>query len=63
MAAHDESATFDQLDRWIAEVGEDYIARLVEETSRGVTEGTIPAFTDKDAFLEHLRTTIAHKPA
>jgi hypothetical protein len=59
MAAQDESAAVDQLDRWIAEVGEGSIARLVEQISRRVAEGMIPAFTDQDAFLEHLR---ADKP-
>jgi hypothetical protein len=60
MAAQDESTTVDQLDRSIAEVGEDYIARLVEEANRGVTEGTIPAFTDKAVFLEHLTQQLQH---
>jgi len=38
------------LDDWIAEVGEDYIVDLVEVTRRGVADGTVPAFNDKDAF-------------
>jgi len=53
----------DALDDWIAEVGEDYIVDPVEETRRGVAEGTVPAFKDKDAFLQHLTRTALHKSA
>lgn len=61
-SAHEEVAAVDALESWVVEVGEDYIAGLVEETRRGVADGTIPTFTDKDAFLGHLARTPAHKP-
>jgi hypothetical protein len=53
----------DGLDDWIAEVGEDYIVNLVEETRRGVADGTIPAFSDKAAFLQHLKRTTLDQSA
>jgi hypothetical protein len=53
----------DELDLWIAEVGEDYLADLVEETRHGVAEGTIPMFGDKESFLQHLTRTALDKPA
>ena len=60
---HQEHGLPDPLDRWIAEVGEGYIVGLVEETRRGVADGTIPAFSDKAAFLRHLTRTSLDKPA
>lgn len=42
------------LDAWLAYVGEDYIAWVVESTWQGVADGTIPTFSDKAAFREHL---------
>lgn len=60
---HQEHGLPDALDDWIAEVGEGYIVGLVEETRRGVADGTIPAFSDKDAFLRHLTRTPLDKPA
>ena len=53
----------DALDLWIAEVGEDYVTGLVEATRQGVADGTIPAFSDKDSFLQHLTRTTLDKPA
>jgi len=53
----------DQLDLWITEVGEDYVAGLVEATRQGVAEGTIPTFGDKESFLQHLTSTAIDKPA
>jgi hypothetical protein len=53
----------DALDLWIAEVGEDYVAGLVEATRQGVAEGTIPAFSDKETFLENLTRAALDKPA
>lgn len=44
----------DGLDRWIEEVGEDHIAAVVELTRKGVADGTIVAFSDKESFLQHL---------
>jgi len=60
---HEETRRPDALDDWIAEVGEDYIVDLVEVTRRGVADGTVPAFSDKDAFLQHLTRTTLHKSA
>ena len=53
----------DDLDLWIAEVGEDYVADLVESTRQGVAEGTIPTFGDKESFLQHLTRSALDKPA
>ncbi len=53
----------DELDLWIAEVGEDYVAGLVESTRHGVAEGTIPTFRDKESFLQHLTRIALDKPA
>lgn len=53
----------DALDDWIAAVGEEYIVDLVEQTRRGVADGTFSAFSDKDAFLQHLTRTTLHKSA
>ncbi len=53
----------DALDLWIAEVGEDYVADLVEATRHGVAEGTISMFSDKESFLEHLTRIALDKPA
>jgi hypothetical protein len=47
----------DELNLWIGEAGEDYVAGLVEATRQGVAEGTIPMFGDRDAFLQHLMRT------
>jgi hypothetical protein len=53
MASQREAAARpDDLDLWIAEVGEDYVA-----------EGTIPTFGDKESFLQHLTRTAIDKPA
>ena len=60
---HEETRRPDALDDWIAEVGEDYIVDLVEQTRRGVADGTIPTFGDKDALLQHLKRTALHKSA
>lgn len=51
---HEEPAAPDALDLWIAEVGEDYIVGLVEETRKGVADGTIPTFSDTGSFLQRL---------
>lgn len=53
----------DALDLWIAEVGEDYVADLVESTRQGVAEGAIPTFGDKESFLKHLKRSALDKPA
>ncbi len=53
----------DALYLWIAEVGENYVAGLVEATSHGVAEGTIPMFSDKESFSEHLTRIALDKPA
>jgi hypothetical protein len=64
VASQREAATRpDDLDLWIAEVGEDYVADLVEATRQGVAEGTIPTFGDKESFLQHLTRTTIDKPA
>lgn len=64
MASQRETAARpDELDLWIAEVGEDYVADLVESTRQGVAEGTIPTFGDKESFLQHLTRTALDKPA
>lgn len=64
MASQPEAATRpDALDLWIAEVGEEYVAGLAEATRQGVVDGTIPAFADKDSFLEHLARTVFDNPA
>jgi hypothetical protein len=52
----------DELDLWIAEVGEDYVAGLVESTRHGVAEGTIPMFGDKESFLQHLSVPSSTSP-
>lgn len=53
----------DELDLWVAEVGEDYVADLVESTRQGVAQGTTPTFGDKQSFLDHLTRTALDKPA
>lgn len=64
MASQHEAATRpDELDLWIAEVGEDHVAGLVEATGQGVADGTIPTFGDKESFLQHLTRTATDKPA
>lgn len=64
MASQRETAARpDELDLWIAEVGEDYVADLVESTRSGVAEGTIPTFGDKESFRQHLTRTAIDKPA
>lgn len=60
---HEETPRPDALDEWIAEVGEDYIVDLVEQTRRGVAEGTIPTFSDRNAFLQHVTRTSLDKSA
>lgn len=59
---YDRQATPTAPNRWIEEVGEDYIADLVETTQRGVADGTITAFSDKKAFLRHLAGIAHSKP-
>lgn len=39
------------------------IVDLVEQTRRGVADGTIPTFGDKDALVQHLTRTALHKSA
>ena len=39
------------LDEWIAEQGEAAIAAMAKELERGVADGTVPVFSDKEAFL------------
>ncbi|MDQ6727118.1 MAG: hypothetical protein M3066_13260 [Actinomycetota bacterium] len=64
MASQRETAARpDELDLWIAEVGEDYVAELVESTRQGIAEGTIPAFGDKESFLQYLTCSALDKPA
>ncbi len=64
MASQREAAARpDELDLWIADVGEDYVAGLVEATRHGVAEGTIPMFGDKESFLQHLTRSALDKPA
>ena len=64
MAAQREAAARpDDLDLWIAEVGEDYVVGVVEATRQGVADGTIPTFGDKESFLQHLTRTAIDKPA
>jgi len=43
------------LDRWIAEQGEDAISVLAEDIDRGVAEGTLPLFDDRESFLAYYR--------
>lgn len=57
------AANSDALELWIAEVGEDYVVGLVAATRQGVAAGTIPAFGDKESFLEHLTRNALDKPA
>ncbi len=47
------------LDPWIDEMGEDYFVALTASTRRGVTDGTIPTFTDMGLLLEHVNNRIA----
>lgn len=51
----------DGLDAWLAHVGEDYIRWVVDSTWHGVVDGTIPAFTDKEAFRQYLGQRAAAK--
>lgn len=44
-------------------MGEDYVSNLVETTRKGVADGTIPAFPDKELLLEHLTHITHDKPA
>jgi hypothetical protein len=60
---HEETRRPDALDDWIADVGEDYVVDLVEQTAQGVADGTIPTFADKDALLQHLKRSALHKSA
>ena len=48
----------DALDSWIEDVGEDHIAAVVELTRKGVADGTIVAFSDKESFLQHLASRV-----
>ena len=59
-AASPASEAPDGLDRWIEDVGEDHIAVVVELTRRGVADGTIVAFSDKESFLQHLASRVDH---
>lgn len=63
MASRHEEPRHPDLDHWLAEVGEDYITGLVNQTRRGVADGTIPTFSDKDALLRHLARASLDKPA
>ncbi len=63
VSQREAAARPDDLDSWIAEVGEDYVADLVESTRQGVAQGTIPTFGDKESFLQHLTRTAIDKPA
>jgi hypothetical protein len=60
---HEEASGPDELDLWLADVGEDYVVRLVQATKRGIAEGAIPTFTDKDHFLQYLTPAKFDKPA
>jgi hypothetical protein len=43
-------------EHWVAEEGgPEAIVEMVAEMRRRVEEGLLPGFTDKEAFLEHLR--------
>lgn len=48
----------DTLDRWIEDVGEDHVAAVVQLTRKGVADGTIVAFSDKESFLQHLASRV-----
>jgi len=50
----------DDVDLWIAEVGEDGVVAAVEDARRGFADGSIPAFSDMGALREHLTR---HAPA
>ena len=63
MTAHHEDEGPDAFDLWVVEVGEDHIVALVEETRRGVADGRIPTFSDKESFLGHLTRTALDKSA
>jgi hypothetical protein len=43
------------LDQWLAEVGEDGVVAAVEAARRGIAEGRLPGFSDKDELEEYLR--------
>jgi hypothetical protein len=44
------------LDRWIAEQGgDDAIAVLADNIDRGVAEGALPVFDDRESFLAYYR--------
>lgn len=40
-------------------MGEDYFVALTASTRRGVTDGTIPTFTDMGLLLDHINNRIA----
>jgi hypothetical protein len=49
------------LDDWRAEVGDEEIARIANETRRAADAGLILSFTDKESLLAHWRT-LARRP-
>lgn len=43
------------LDEWIAEIGEEGVAAVIEEARRQIEDGSVPGFTDKDQFLAYIQ--------
>ena len=52
MSQKPEESTTPQLDRWVEEVGEEEVLRIIEEVKTAIEDGTITGFTDKASFLE-----------
>jgi hypothetical protein len=42
------------LDEWIAEVGEEGVAAVVEEARRQIEDGSTPGFTDMEQFWAYI---------
>ncbi len=55
---HAEISAPDALDTWVADIGEGNVVAVVELTRKGIADGTILAFSDKESFLQHLTSRV-----
>jgi hypothetical protein len=49
------SAAESALDEWIAEIGEEGVAAVIEEARRQIEDGSTPGFTDMEQFLAYIQ--------
>jgi hypothetical protein len=42
------------LDEWIAEIGEEGVAAVIEEARRQIEDGSLPGFTDMERFWAYI---------